>query len=55
MNEADKIKLLEDELEMLIGKAHRSGLYFQDILRVFLSDCVILELQAEVEYWLKQG
>jgi len=53
MPTAELIELLEDELDLIVNKAHKSGLNFWQILRVFLEHCCRLQLQAEAEFWKK--
>lgn len=50
----DSIKLLNEEIEILIYKAHKSLNYWQ-ILKVFMRWCSDLIRESEVEYYLKQG
>jgi len=49
------IELLETEVDFLISKAHKSGLNFWQILRVFLLRCEGLMIQSEAEYYQKGG
>ena len=53
--EADLIELLESELDLLINKAHKSGLSYWWILRVILSRLETLVMQADSEYYSKGG
>ena len=54
MDTTEAIILLNEELDILIKKAHRSLNYFQ-ILKVFLIMCADLLRESETEYHLKGG
>jgi len=54
-NEHDLVELLDGEIDIVITKAHKSGLNYWQVLRSFLQRCVGLQLQAEAEYRLKGG
>uniref|UniRef100_A0A6M3IHX2 Uncharacterized protein n=1 Tax=viral metagenome TaxID=1070528 RepID=A0A6M3IHX2_9ZZZZ len=47
--------MLENELDILILKAHRSGLNYWQILKVLLLRCGDLMMQSEAEYYVKGG
>lgn len=51
--DADAVECFEFELDGIINRGHRSGLNYWQILRMFLSHCVSLQMQADVEYYLK--
>uniref|UniRef100_A0A6H2A3T1 Uncharacterized protein n=1 Tax=viral metagenome TaxID=1070528 RepID=A0A6H2A3T1_9ZZZZ len=44
------IQGLEDELDILVHKAHHSGMNYWDILKVFMKRCSTLAMQSESEY-----
>ena len=48
------IELAESEIEFLIEKAHRSGLNYWQILKIFLVKVETLVMRADEEYWLKK-
>ena len=54
MDTTEAIKLLNEEITILVHKAHRSLNYWQ-ILRVFLIRSVELMALSETEYHLKGG
>jgi len=55
VNEAKLIELLNDELDILINKAHRSGLNYWHIFKILLNKCLALMMMSEAEYYQKGG
>lgn len=54
-HEEELVPMLENELDILILKAHRSGLNYWQILKVLLLRCGDLMMQSEAEYYVKGG
>ena len=52
---AEQLDLLEDELDILIFKAYRSGLNYWQVSRIFLTKSVDLMIRSEAEYYEKGG
>ena len=50
----EAVKMLEDEVGLLIMKSHHSGMNYWQILNVFMKCCLELMVQSEVEYHVKQ-
>ena len=46
---------LEDELDIIVHKARRSGMNYWEILKVFMKRCMTLMMQSEAEYRTKGG
>ena len=55
VNEVKLIELLNDELDILINKAHRSGLNYWQIFKAILDKCLALMMMSEAEYYQKGG
>lgn len=51
---SDDVELFEDELDLLINKAHKVMNYWE-ILKAVLNRCLSLMMQAEAEYRVKGG
>jgi len=51
-----KSDLEEFELKLndLIHEAHKSGVNYWEVLRIFLNICQHLQMQADAEYYAKQ-
>ena len=52
---AETIELFEVDIDRLINAGHKQGLNYFQLLKVFLSYCVQLQMQAEMEYFAKGG
>lgn len=48
-----QIEGFELELDRLINEAYKSGINYWQILKVFLSICQRLQMQADIEYHVK--
>lgn len=55
MEEVELKELLESEVDLVISKAHRSGLNYWQILKVVTGKLVTLEMLSEAEYSFKGG
>lgn len=53
--DAETIELFELDVDRLINVGHNQGLNYFQLLKVFLSHCVQLQMQAEMEYFAKGG
>ena len=49
----DNAELLESEAEFLIEKAHRSGMNYWQVLKIFLVKVESLVMRADQEYFMK--
>ena len=54
-DDAEAIELFEVDIDRLITVGHKQGLSYFQILKVFLSRCVQLQMQADMEYYAKGG
>ena len=55
INNARATELFEVDIDRLISVGRKQGLSYWQILKVFLACCVTLQMQADVEYYLKGG
>ncbi len=55
MGNLELIDLLESELDIIIQKAHKSGLNYWQILKEVMRKCVDLMGQSEAEYHTRGG
>uniref|UniRef100_A0A6M3JLT8 Uncharacterized protein n=1 Tax=viral metagenome TaxID=1070528 RepID=A0A6M3JLT8_9ZZZZ len=53
MDNPELIELAETQLEQFILVAHKSGLNYWQILKLLLAHCVTLQMQADVEFYMK--
>jgi len=55
VDEPNLIELFESEIDILLNKAHRSGLNYWQIFKVLLNKCLTLMMMSESEYNSKGG
>lgn len=53
--DSNTIELAEIEVARLVDVFHKQGLNYWEILRIFLSTCLTLQMLADTEYWMKLG
>jgi len=55
MDNPELIELLGGELDIIINKAHKSGMNYWEIFKLIYNRCQSLIGQSEAEYFLKGG